>query len=83
MAALGSLPSALSLAARVVEKVPFFSDAEEGFTSALGKLLQPMVCGPGEMIIGEGATAMVSLPKRKGIKKSILEERAERPPKGA
>ena len=33
-------------------------------------------------VIGEGSTSMVSLPKRKGIKKSIIEERAERPPKG-
>jgi len=32
-------------------------------------------------VIGEGNRPMVSLPKRKGIKKSILEERAERPPK--
>jgi len=34
-------------------------------------------------VIGEGSTPMISLPKRKGIKKSILEERADRPPKGA
>ena len=34
-------------------------------------------------VIGEGTTPMVSLPKRKGIKKTILEERALRPPKGA
>ena len=34
-------------------------------------------------VIGEGSTAMVSLPKRKGLKKTILEERADRPPKGA
>lgn len=34
-------------------------------------------------VIGEGSTPMVSLPKRKGIKMSILEERAARPPKGA
>lgn len=33
-------------------------------------------------VIGEGTTPMVSLPKRKGIKQSILEERALRPPKG-
>merc|ERR1712031_5853 len=32
-------------------------------------------------VIGEGNKPMVSLPKRKGIKKTILEERAERPPK--
>lgn len=32
-------------------------------------------------VIGEGSTPLVSLPKRKGIKKSILEERSERPPK--
>ena len=32
-------------------------------------------------VIGEGSTPMISLPKRKGIKKSIIEERAERPPK--
>ena len=32
-------------------------------------------------VIGEGATPMISLPKRKGIKKTILEERADRPPK--
>jgi len=32
-------------------------------------------------VIGEGAKSMVSLPKRKGIKMSILEERALRPPK--
>ena len=32
-------------------------------------------------VIGEGSTPMVSLPKRKGIKMSILEERAARPPK--
>ena len=62
MGLLEELPEALHvdimlhLAASVVEKVPFFSDAEEGFTSSLVKLLQPMVCGPGEMIIGEGAT---------------------------
>ena len=62
MGLLEELPEALHvdimlhLAARVVEKVPFFSDAEEGFTSSLVKLLQPMVCGPGETIIGEGAT---------------------------
>jgi len=34
-------------------------------------------------VIGEGNTPIVSLPKRKGIKKGIIEERAERPPKGA
>ena len=34
-------------------------------------------------VIGEGSSPMISLPKRKGIKKSIIEERAERPPKGA
>ena len=34
-------------------------------------------------VIGEGSTPLVSLPKRKGIKKTILEERTERPPKGA
>jgi len=32
-------------------------------------------------VIGEGNRPMISLPKRKGIKMSILEERAERPPK--
>ena len=32
-------------------------------------------------VIGEGSTPMVSLPKRKGIKKSIIEERNDRPPK--
>lgn len=32
-------------------------------------------------VIGEGNRAMCSLPKRKGIKMSILEERANRPPK--
>merc|ERR1711998_645863 len=32
-------------------------------------------------VIGEGNRPMVSLPKRKGIKMSILEERALRPPK--
>lgn len=32
-------------------------------------------------VIGEGTRPMVSLPKRKGIKMSILEERALRPPK--
>jgi len=32
-------------------------------------------------VIGEGNRPMVSLPKRKGIKMSILEERAVRPPK--
>merc|ERR1711908_125823 len=34
-------------------------------------------------VIGQGSQPMVSLPKRKGIKKSIIEERAEWPPKGA
>jgi len=34
-------------------------------------------------VIGEGTTPAVSLPKRKGIKQTILEERALRPPKGA
>jgi len=34
-------------------------------------------------VIGEGNTPLVSLPKRKGIKMSIQEERALRPPKGA
>ena len=33
-------------------------------------------------VIGEGSSPMVSLPKRKGIKSTILEERALRPPKG-
>jgi len=32
-------------------------------------------------VIGEGSTPMISLPKRKGIKMTILEERALRPPK--
>ena len=32
-------------------------------------------------VIGEGNSPMISLPKRKGIKMSILEERALRPPK--
>merc|ERR1711865_111236 len=32
-------------------------------------------------VIGEGNKPLVSLPKRKGIKMSILEERALRPPK--
>merc|ERR1711988_518677 len=32
-------------------------------------------------VIGEGSTSLVSLPKRKGIKKTIIEERADRPPK--
>merc|ERR1712178_559751 len=32
-------------------------------------------------VIGEGSTPLISLPKRKGIKKSIIEERTERPPK--
>merc|ERR1712086_946758 len=32
-------------------------------------------------VIGEGSKPLVSLPKRKGIKMSILEERALRPPK--
>lgn len=31
-------------------------------------------------VIGEGNKPMVSLPKRKGIKMSILEERQLRPP---
>lgn len=31
--------------------------------------------------IGKGSSPLVSLPKRKGIKKSILEERNDRPPK--
>ena len=34
-------------------------------------------------VIGEGSSPQISLPKRKGLKKSIIEERAERPPKGA
>jgi small subunit ribosomal protein S4e len=34
-------------------------------------------------VIGEGSAPLVSLPKRKGIKMSILEERAVRPPIGA
>merc|ERR1712146_140320 len=34
-------------------------------------------------VIGEGTTPMVSLPKRKGIKLSIQEERNLRPPKEA
>ena len=34
-------------------------------------------------VIGEGTTPAISLPKRKGIKQTILEERALRPPKGA
>ena len=34
-------------------------------------------------VIGEGTTPMVSLPKRKGIKNTILEERNLRPPKNA
>merc|ERR1711908_230997 len=33
-------------------------------------------------VIGEGSTPLVSLPKRKGIKMSVLEECAVRPPKG-
>jgi len=32
-------------------------------------------------VIGKGTKPMVSLPKRKGIKKTIMEERTERPPK--
>ena len=32
-------------------------------------------------VIGQGNRPMVSLPKRKGVKMSILEERALRPPK--
>jgi len=32
-------------------------------------------------VIGEGSKPMISLPKRKGIKTSIIEERALRPPK--
>ena len=32
-------------------------------------------------VIGEGNRPEISLPKRKGIKMSILEERALRPPK--
>ena len=32
-------------------------------------------------VIGKGSRPLVSLPKRKGIKKSILQERVERPPK--
>ena len=32
-------------------------------------------------VIGEGSKPMISLPKRKGIKKSVLEERDARPPK--
>ena len=34
-------------------------------------------------VIGNGTTPMVSLPKRKGIKLSILEGREKRPPKSA
>ena len=34
-------------------------------------------------VIGTGSKPNVSLPKRKGIKQTILEERALRPPKGA
>ena len=34
-------------------------------------------------VIGKGNKPLVSLPKRKGIKKTIMEERLERPPKGA
>lgn len=34
-------------------------------------------------VIGEGNTPLVSLPKRKGIKMSIIEEREKRPPKSA
>jgi len=34
-------------------------------------------------VIGEGNTPLVSLPKRKGIKMSIQEEREKRPPKSA
>merc|ERR1719476_1090300 len=32
-------------------------------------------------VIGKGTRALVSLPRRKGIKQTILEERAARPPK--
>ena len=32
-------------------------------------------------VIGQGNRPMVSLPKRKGIKRTIMEERALRPPK--
>ena len=32
-------------------------------------------------VIGKGTKPHVSLPKRKGVKKTILEERTERPPK--
>ena len=32
-------------------------------------------------VIGKGTRASISLPKRKGIKRTILEERALRPPK--
>ena len=32
-------------------------------------------------VIGKGNKPLVSLPKRKGIKKSVLDERNERPPK--
>lgn len=32
-------------------------------------------------VIGSGNRPLISLPKRKGLKKSILEERSDRPPK--
>ena len=32
-------------------------------------------------VIGSGNRPLISLPKRKGLKKTILEERGERPPK--
>ena len=32
-------------------------------------------------VIGKGTRASISLPKRKGIKRTIMEERALRPPK--
>eukprot|EP00962_Isochrysis_galbana_P025351 scaffold7798_cov126-Isochrysis_galbana.AAC.5 len=32
-------------------------------------------------VIGKGSKPMISLPKRKGLKRTILEERAERPTK--
>ena len=47
--------------------------AGHGFATRLGNVF----------VIGEGSSPMVSLPKRKGIKTSILEERSARPPKGA
>ena len=44
----------MHMCADIIANVPFFEDAEEGFTTSLVTCLRPQVCLKGDVIVREG-----------------------------